>query len=246
MLAAAGAAILSQAAQAQDVSTDANPGDLILGLNKSGASDYIIDLGAITGSHVDFSSRLNLSTFTAQFGASPVGVNAGVVGGDIGLVTPQFVYTTTAFGASAPTKPTTQAQVQLASGNVSGLAMDPSLSIVVAPSVANSWSASIALNPTSPGTTAANNFVGNMPGANPLQTFGSSKILKEDLWQDTNPATGTAPWQKLGTLTFDLSGASPSITFDAVAVPEPTTYGLVAGAGLLVLSLRRRLSGKTS
>jgi hypothetical protein len=43
----------------------------------------------------------------------------------------------------------------------------------------------------------------------------------------------------LGTFTLDNTG---TVTFNAV--PEPSAYGIIAGAGLLVVSLRNRFSKK--
>ncbi len=50
-------------------------------------------------------------------------------------------------------------------------------------------------------------------------------------------ANGTAA-SLLGTVTFDSTGP---LTFNAVAVPEPATYGVLAGLGLLALCVRRQL-----
>ena len=66
-----------------------------------------------------------------------------------------------------------------------------------------------------------------------------------DLWKDTVTAAGTTGWAYQGNFTLDLSGANPSLIWDAAsAVPEPATYGLCAGAGLLVLSLRNQFRRK--
>jgi hypothetical protein len=43
-----------------------------------------------------------------------------------------------------------------------------------------------------------------------------------------------------GTLNLDFTGASPVADFTPAPVPEPSTYGLLAGAGLLLLALRRQ------
>jgi hypothetical protein len=44
--------------------------------------------------------------------------------------------------------------------------------------------------------------------------------------------------------TLSLSPTSEVLTFTAVPVPEPAAYGLLAGAGLLIVSLRNKLRSK--
>jgi hypothetical protein len=44
--------------------------------------------------------------------------------------------------------------------------------------------------------------------------------------------------------TFSLNASTEVLTYDSVAVPEPTSYGLIAGAGLLIVSLRNKFSRK--
>src|ERR1019366_733262 len=79
---AIGAALVSQAAQAQFT-----PNNLYLGLTQSSAtSDYLINLGAassITGqaSVVNLSSDFSLSVFNSIFTGGATGVSMGVVGG---------------------------------------------------------------------------------------------------------------------------------------------------------------------
>jgi len=122
----------------------------------------------------------------------------------------------------------------------------------VTPQTSTSWSQLIAADSSHPGGNA-NNFSANVwgvgtgtTGTTPMSTFGASKIVVEQLWEDVLPASGNGAWVLLGSLTIDFSGGTPSITFDQAAVPEPTTYGALAGAGLLVLSLRRQFGRKTA
>jgi hypothetical protein len=113
----------------------------------------------------------------------------------------------------------------------------------------NSFSSIISAGPGQPGT-ANNNFVAAWGSGfalnGPLQTVTGSKVITEDLWTITRPSTAAATaWQYDGYFTLDLSGSSPSLIYNAAApVPEPSTYGLIAGAGLLVMSLRRQWTQK--
>jgi hypothetical protein len=74
----------------------------------------------------------------------------------------------------------------------------------------------------------------NIASHNPATPLGAGSM---DFYQIT-AATATLPGvtTDLGVFTLDNTG---TLTFTAVAVPEPTTYGLLAGLGLLVLSIRR-------
>ncbi len=85
-------------------------------------------------------------------------------------------------------------------------------------------------------------------GVNPDSLFNSSTVLYEDLYETSNASSGRGaasdPFTYLGYFTLDLTGGSPSLTFTQ-AVPEPTVLGLLGGAGFLLLSSRRRFSGKS-
>jgi hypothetical protein len=83
------------------------------------------------------------------------------------------------------------------------------------------------LNPNA-GTDYLNEYGGSNPNVVGLTTvnfFGA-------------PDNGATP-SVLGTFTLDNTG---TVTFNAV--PEPSAYGIIAGAGLLVVSLRNRFSKK--
>jgi hypothetical protein len=47
----------------------------------------------------------------------------------------------------------------------------------------------------------------------------------------------------MGQFVIDSSG---DVAYDVTAVPEPSTYGLLAGAGLLAFALRRQFNGQNA
>lgn len=71
----------------------------------------------------------------------------------------------------------------------------------------------------------------------------------EDVWVNKASGSSLTGWQYQGYLTLDLTGDTTQLltfTPSAVAVPEPGTYGLIAGLGLLVVAVRRQFSGKVA
>lgn len=238
---AAGAALVAQGARASFTVND-----LYLGFTQSSASsDLIIDLGqgsSLSGSSssVDLSSDLGgLSTFNSLFNNTATGVSMAVVGADnkFGQVD---VYTTLlrSSGAGDPTVPGSSsaglstAGLSTAASKVSGLASGglPAAGSSISD---NNKTYSSAIEGT------ANSFTASV-GVNPGNAIDSSGTLMEDLYKGTS--TG---YTYEGYLTFNYGNDSLTFT-PATAVPEPATYGLFAGAGLLVLSLRRQFRRKTA
>jgi hypothetical protein len=230
---AIGAALVSQAAQAQFTAND-----LYLGLTQSSAtSDYILDLGqasSITGqsSVVNLSSDFSLSTFNSIFTGGATGVSMGVVGGR-GTFGSVDLYTTSAdtTGYSSSSSTLTTAANRIST-------MSP-----VLPTAGNgvgdstkSWAADI-----SP-TFTAQSFYG-ASGINPDSAIGGSGILQENLYEAT-PGNG---YTYLGYFTLDTTGGSPSVDFTSIdVVPEPGTVSLLAIGGLLLWSLRGRFVRKNA
>jgi hypothetical protein len=105
-------------------------------------------------------------------------------------------------------------------------------------------------------TGTPNNFVQSL-GVNPGSTI-TGDIIKEDLYTAVDAFVGSGrtkisvgTYQYLGYFTLDLSGDTAQLlTFTsanlATPVPEPATYGVLAGAGLLILSLGNQLRRKSA
>jgi len=242
MLAAASIAVVSPTAMAQY-----NQNDLILGFTKSGAqSDYIIDFGnansvvGVGGTSVqDLSSHVSSSTFNATFGGLN-GVNMGVVGGNSAFAGRDLYYTilrnavgTPSVPGSTPAPPLAASPMGSGVGDIASLAIGLSLSpghdTTVAQGAGNSWSSVI-----SPGTAPPSFTVDT--GIDPMGQ-ASGTIIYEDLYG----ATPNTAFTYLGYFTFDTTSQT-TLTFTpaGLAVPEPSTLGILAVGGVLMLLVRRR------
>jgi hypothetical protein len=62
------------------------------------------------------------------------------------------------------------------------------------------------------------------------------------LWEV--PVTGSDTYE--GYFTFQTDGEVDFTTAAVVAVPEPATYGLLAGAGLLAVAKRRQFRSRSA
>lgn len=256
-LVAAGAALAVQGAFA-----GVNNNNLILSINNNdggGSTEFTVNLGQV--STFTPVPNYNLSSFMSGFGgyasANASGLNVGVAGGQNGQGgisgAGNDVFTTTlragnlnngliAGGESGPTPNPSKSNIGSAGGIAGGVI---TFGNNVSTGDANSFTSVIAKDPTTAGT-AANSFVGALGGDNPLQAMTGSTIYL-DLWKDTVTSTGgVTGWQYAGDFALTLNGANSTLVFDAVSAPEPAAYGVCAGAGLLVLSLRRQFRRKTA
>lgn len=254
-IAAAGVTLACQGAFAQN-------GDLLIGFNgfsvSSTASDYIADLGASSTIIADAANtELNpsgsvLTSFTPTVSSS---LNVGVVGGIAGNGSGYIYETTLRVGgttyatAGTETKPgnVSRGNADNAAGTLGSLVSG--LGTIASASTLNgstaSWTESVSQGPGQVGSansSYAGILVNNTAAGAYMANFGSSSTIVEDLWRASIPATGSVIFSYVGDLTINLSGSTPSVIWDAVsAVPEPGTYGVIAGAGLLLLALRRQL-----
>lgn len=248
---AIGAAMVTQALQAQSISD----GDLVLGLNSgSVSSDYVIDLGQVPATaNTQIGGGISASTFNTTFGSAAV--NIGVVGGDVdGVIDPTGGETTWVSslrtGSSVYSYGTAGTESK-PSGALTASAVDGAASYaeqvslgVTATSLGNrtAWNQVIAQSPTQVGANAGSNFAN--AAANPLTGLTSSLAL--DIWSVTDD-NGANTWSYDGDLLVNINGTSASVVWDPVsAVPEPATYGLFAGGGLLALALRRQFARKNA
>ena len=242
--------LLAQAAHAAFAN-----GDLLLGYTAAGAlpNDYVIDLGAATTvvgvggtSPVDLSSHV--SQFNTIFTGGLNGLQMGAAGGINALSSTLYV-SELRNGVGSPGTAGSSAPITIANTvSRTGLsdlgAMIQSLGIsggqgtsIAATDPNGSWN-----NKVAPAAVA--NSFNQDTGINPNSTATSSVIL-EDLYKGINSG-GNLSWSYVGYLTFDDSGASPALGFtpSGTVVPEPSTYGLAAGVGLLLVSIRRQVYKK--
>jgi hypothetical protein len=202
---------------------------------------------------VDLSSDLTTaeqSAFSTLFGTGN-GANLSVIGG-LNTLNKGNVYgtQTRVGGAGTAATPGSSVSINVPSGNLTGAA-GTLTALGAFPTTAGAYvsdstkSFSGAVNPA-----GANNYVAKS-GLNPNAAIGSSEVYA-DLWEVLGSSgTQTAADVYEGYFTFDDSGSSPVLTFTpadvtTTSVPEPTTYGLIAGAGLLIVSLRNKFSRKNA
>jgi hypothetical protein len=246
-VAAAAAALVSQAAQAQP-----SPNDLVLNFASSGvANDYTIDLGNVASSvgvggsaQVNLSSAFSLSsynlTFSSHFNPVTMGAVAGLANGGVGS---DLFLTELRTGSNPASLPGSAAPTTIVGGVGSAVA------------IANGVPAGAAFSGLAPGqvpqsdpqswTSQAGNFL-NAAAQNNPQSAITGSVIQEDLWEGVDAYVGSgrnrtleASFDYVGYLTLNTGSGSLSFTPTA-PVPEPTT-GVLVGAGLLALCLYRRL-----
>ncbi len=231
LLAALGLASIS--AQAQTYS----PGDLILGIyDPAAANTLVVDLGSANSITGQTYEQWNLSTYlTAANITTTANTQYGVIGGTAG--SPNTVWAT-GLGSTTFSSLSVAGGGSVATTLANGLANYYKVTAVGSSwATSSDWFNGTISNPPQSG--AFNAYLGN-----PNSTIGTSEIL----YKSTNPyTTGRPAVQQPGTettyLDFNL-GANDVLTYGTAAVPEPSTYGLIAGVGLLALSLRNKLVRK--
>jgi hypothetical protein len=236
--------------------------DLYLGFQNSaggGTADYIINLGAASdfvgqSSVIDRSSDFSMSLFNdPSLQGTSAQIFGGVVGGEnysSGGGT-AYIFATQLRTSNIGNPAVAGSSLNVFATQAQDNSAESALSQLNAPDAGSglldstkSWEAYV--EPTATPST----FYGTLP-VNPDSAVSTSSVLYEDLWEtsDSGDVRGSQgqPFQYVGYFTLDLTGGSPSLTFTPQAVPEPTVLSLLGGAGLLLLSFRRRwVGGKTA
>jgi len=225
-----------------------NDGDLLIGFATS-TTDYVIDLGQVPSSANTLLGTIDLST---AFGSTPLtaGISVGIIGSDPdGVINPsgaQTVWTSTLRTGNAPTSGTagTESKPQsVSSATVENSSLIPVGTAQGQTGVSDggaAWSEEIAASSTANGTDHSN-WGANL--GNPTKALTSSPLTL-DIWSTTD-ANSVNAFTYTGDAQITLNGSTATVVWDPVAaVPEPSTYGLFAGAGMLLVGLRRQFSRK--
>jgi hypothetical protein len=228
------------AAQAQDA---------LLGFNDAGgtANDYVTDLGALsqftTTTTINLSSDFSAASFTAAFGATPdSNVAAGFVGSTSGILLESYAGGTPA-GALPSGTPTITGYNQ-SSTDASSVLTGVYASSTSAVNGIDGWSYIISQSTTSGGAQGGNALAQNTGNPEGLLSSGAITLAVYEATATTGRHAATTPFTEIGTLAVNT--ATDSVIYNGVAVPEPNTYGVLAGAGLLIVSLRNKFSGKNA
>jgi hypothetical protein len=229
LLAVAAAAVTSAQGAAY------SSGDLLIGFNSgSGGTDYLLDAGPVTalvqGETWNVNTLLGFPLNTAgspnRFGAfaydevnNLLWMTAGSIGSPLG---------STITGAKGPIEVLASGQtgnntaIQAGQTRVTTVASDSTFQ-------ANFYNQAI-------NNTLSGNLVQSVAPAVPTFVVPASASTTLKFWeQDINSVVTQDSF-------FKYDQTSGILTFGTAAVPEPGTYGILAGLGVLALSLRRQFA----
>jgi len=214
-----------------------NAGDLLVGIyDPSAANTLVVDLGSASSIVSQNFQQWNLSADLTAAGITLSGASQyGVVGATTGASGSIF---STGLGSSSYSP----ANANNASSDVSTIAGNGATGYNIQPlsgvsAVGNDWYNQTIVVPAASGT-----FIADI--GNPNTTAGTEEILYQSITSEVNNRTHvTTPGSEVSDLPFLLDPTSGTLTYGA-PVPEPSTYALVAGAGLLALTFRNKLVRK--
>lgn len=205
-------------------------------------NDYVLSIGTADqfNTTANLSGSLSSSSLSAGFGSVDTGylndVNVGLYSG---------ANSGTVFGLGSVTT--------FAGVNVAGIKGAGSLVPTVdlgeysAAQDSSTWTTVVEKDPATGAGTSLTGSIAEDAG-NIMGTVNNGTVSLA-VYQDVVSGTTRSPIYTVteeGTLTVDLNSDTWSFQGANVAVPEPTTYGLLAGAGLLVVSLRRQFVKKNA
>lgn len=271
LLGSVGAAMVATTAQAQ---FNAARGNMLFAAREvngaaRGAFDVVVDLGAYTrftsgtsalllggssaseayqgiGPATASENRFANSTLTGTFGnldnlfASAFAVNSGAsptANSSFFLTkarTDVNVASTPWARASAFSQGGTGNKMETVRNNANGSGVDVNATSTVEDAGVSAAYGNAAISPFT-GYTAMEGTTG--------AGFGGASIVRLDLY---NVAAGSGASDFLGYFEYQGDGDLWFVPENFVPVPEASTYGLVAGAGLLFMALRRQMSNKTA
>jgi hypothetical protein len=208
--------------------------DLLVGFTTQSGNDLIYDLGSESSVLNGTASYAGLdSLLTSTYGSSLSGVSWGVIGNGVNSGTVRTAYTTTVQGVvpntyigSTAFSKLNNAAGTLANNNFTSASVAGD-SATVAASLAYSW------NTETLNGTLTSDYVNAYE--NPNVTGATSADFSQVNNDGSDPTL-------LGDFSLGSNGTSDALTFNPV--PEPTTLGLLGGAGVLLLAFRNKLGRK--
>jgi len=248
-------ALLAALGLASVVTTQAQ--DLLLGFNDANGpttaqNDYVIDLGVTTsqllsdaagaGGTYNLGAVINANSFNSAFSSDGNAANevaAGIVGTTYPSGSPVTIAIT---GSSVPTTFTSGSAFNTAGAAAAGVPTGVYASNGQS-AVNTGWTFLVAQSPTQAGSNPNGTSIASLT-SNPMGTLPSD-VLTIGLYEATRGGSGLHPtagaFSEVGT--FTINASTDNVSFTA-AVPEPSTYGVLAAGGLLIVSLRRQMMNK--
>jgi hypothetical protein len=231
----------------------AQSSDVLLGFNDlagptSAQNDYVIDLGPVSTALVNGNSwSINSSIFTTAFINTKADLSGNTLDSNwqnnvaVGVVEaysggyPKTLYYT----AVTPKIGFSNSQMQNSLVSV----QNPTIGEYASSSgsaVFNAWSQYIAQDPNTVGYVSTG-FSLAQQMTNPLQ-YLSSGVVTETLYESSKASLSASYTAFAAVGTFTINANNDTITYAVTPAPEPTTYGLAATAGLLMLTFRRKFT----